>query len=76
MAIVRCEQCGLDLTKTKRNYVQRVNPLGYPETGVVCGRKGCRNPGFVWLEKEEYKEYQEGERIFRIPTYAAKIKVE
>ncbi len=77
MAIVRCESCGLDQSKTKRNYVNKqFKPLGYPETALVCGRLTCRNAGLVWLEKHEYSKYKKGERIFRIPSYATKIKVE
>jgi len=36
----------------------------------------CENPGLVWLEEHEFEEYNKGQRIFRIPSFAAKIKVE
>jgi hypothetical protein len=49
--------------------------LGYPDTGVICGRKHCNKPGKVWLEKSEYKDYQKGERYFRVKTFTVKVKV-
>ena len=76
MAIVRCDVCGLDLSRTKRNYVTKLKPKGYPETAVICGLLKCRNPEMVWLEKHELEGYEKGERIFRIPSYATKIEVE
>jgi hypothetical protein len=76
MAIVRCDSYGLDRTRTKRNYVKKVKPLGYPNTSAVCGRLTCKNAGLVWLEKDEFSEYQQGERIFRIPSFATKVRVE
>lgn len=76
MAIVRCERCGLKVSRTKRNYVRRVKPRGYPETAVICGLSKCENPGMVWLEEHEFTEYEKGERIFTIPSFAAKVKVE
>ena len=76
MAIARCEQCGLQISRTKRDYVKKVKPRGYPETAVICGLLKCENPGMVWLEKHEFEEYEKGTRVFRIPSFAAKIKVE
>ncbi|MEM2941631.1 MAG: hypothetical protein QW304_08815 [Thermoproteota archaeon] len=76
MATVRCEKCGLKLSRAKRNYVAKVKPLGYPNTAVICGLSNCENPGIVWLENHEYEEYKKGHRIFRIPSFATKIRVE
>lgn len=76
MALVRCEQCGLNLSRTKRSYVDKVKPVGYPETALICGLMKCEKPGLVWLEKHELEDYQKGKRIFRIPSFAAKLKVE
>lgn len=47
MAIVRCEQCGLKISRTKRDYVKMVKPRGYPDTAVICGLLKCENPGVV-----------------------------
>ena len=56
---------------------QRVphTPEGYQYNGLVCGRQGCREPGFVWLTDAEHDQYQEGERIFEGPTSVAKFRV-
>jgi len=76
MAIVRCESCGLDMRKTQKEYhTTPVLPIGFPDTGVICGRKGCTNPGKVWLEKIQYVAYQNGERYFGVKTNTVKIKV-
>ncbi len=76
MALVRCENCGLDHSRTTRNYVTKVKPVGYPNTAVICGLSKCRGPGLVWLEQDEFKEYENGERVFSIPSFATKIRVE
>ncbi len=76
MAIVRCEKCGLDHSRTKHPYHHTaVLPLGYPDTGVICGKKECTSPGRVWLQKTEYDAYQRGERYFSVSTYTVKVKV-
>ena len=55
---------------------QAVQPVGYPESAIICGRVGCTNPGLLWLEESEWRDYQQGERIFFIPGHAGvKIKV-
>lgn len=76
MAIVRCEKCGLQISRTKRDYVGKVKPRGYPETAAICGILKCEKPGMVWLEKHEFEEYEKGQKIFRIPSFATKVKVE
>jgi len=74
MALVRCSHCGKPEGRTK-SYVTSVDPVGYLETAAICGRKGCTHPGKVWLTAEEYRQYQQGERIFSVPNAAVKIKV-
>jgi len=76
MAIVRCKKCGLDTTRTKHSYhPDTVLPVGYPDTAVICGKSGCKNPGEVYLEDMEYAEYQKGQRFFQVKTYTIKVKV-
>lgn len=62
MAIVRC--IGHKPKGTKRNYVAHVEPIGYPDTALVCGGKYCSEPGYIWLDEEESKNFDLGERIF------------
>ena len=50
--------------------------MGHPNSGVICGRPGCENPGMVWLKLDEEEEYQRGQRIFEIHTQTAKVKVQ
>jgi len=76
VAIVRCKTCGLNHSRTRRNYVTTVKPVGYPDTAIVCGLSTCIRPGMVWLEVDELKDYKNGERIFKISSNATKIKVE
>ena len=73
MALVRCEQCGIK--GTKRTYVESVEPVGFPDTAVICGTTRCTNPGLVWLEAHEWEEYQSGRRIFKPPSASVKFKV-
>jgi hypothetical protein len=77
VATVRCENCGEGfLDRAKLDYHKTpVLPVGYPDTGVICGRKHCKKPGKVWLEKSEYKDYQKGEKYFRVKTFTVKVKV-
>ena len=75
MAIVRCDIHPLDMSRCTNNYVIIVEPIGYPETAVICGRPGCEKPGRVWLTDKEINQFAEGKRIFSISNHATKIKL-
>ncbi len=75
MALIRCSQHGKPEGRTNK-YVASVRPVGYPETAAVCGRKGCEEPGLVWLTTEEYVAYLKGARVFELPVAAMKVRVE
>ncbi len=75
MALVRCENCGNPRGRT-RTYVRYVLPLGHPNSGLVCGTEDCQRPGFIWLESDEARAYERGERIFRLPTNVAKVQAQ
>jgi hypothetical protein len=75
MAIVRCPEHSPPKERT-RHYVESVKPLGYPITGVICGRHGCKNPGLIWLEASELKRYQNGETVFGMKTNTVRVKAE
>ncbi len=62
MAIVRCAN-HKPLGRT-RKYTLSVEPIGYPHTALVCGRKDCVDPGLIWLENTEAEDYSNGSRIF------------
>lgn len=75
MAGIRCKECGEPKGRKRRYSGKYAEPIGYPDTAAICGKKDCRNPGLVWLEKKEWAKYQRGKRIFCIPNNAVKIKV-
>ena len=78
MAIVRCEVCGKPTQHVKSpGYSAKPHlPVGHPNSGLVCGKPDCKNPGFVWLKQDEETAYLAGQRIFGIHTQTAKIKVQ
>jgi hypothetical protein len=77
MALVRCEECGIQHAGTgtyTREYVRSVVPVEYPETALVCGRANCHHPGMIWLEQEESEAFDAGERVFRLQTGTVKVR--
>lgn len=78
MAIVRCQAHPPQNTSTKI----AVKPVGYPDTALICGRKGDghNQPGWVFLRSGEYNEYQDGKRVFGLwgpdsSSTAAKVRL-
>jgi hypothetical protein len=63
---------GRESTYSARPYV----PVGHPNSGVICGRVGCRRHGFAWLTLEEERTYAQGERIFAMYTGAVKVQIQ
>jgi hypothetical protein len=79
MAIARCKKCGKPggaNVKPPGYSNQPYLPVGHPLSGVVCGRSGCENDALIWLKVDEAHSYQEGQRVFEIPTQAAKIRLQ
>ncbi len=74
MSIAKCEGCGHP-QGSKRNYVQAVRPIGYPDSAALCNSSGCFKPAMIWLDEAEEREYSAGERIFMPITGAIKIRV-
>jgi hypothetical protein len=65
MALIRCNEHKPSPSATKYEYISTAKkPIGYPNTAVVCGKKGCLDPGLVWLDERETIAYEAGERIF------------
>ncbi len=75
MALVRCATCGVPKGRA-RTYVRYVNPVGYPDGGLICGIASCGRPGLIWLDEKEAEAYKKGERVFELPTAAAKVKAQ
>jgi hypothetical protein len=42
---------------------------------LICGTLSCINPGVAYLTLEEARAYAAGQRIFALPTQAAKVKL-
>ena len=74
MAIMRCE--AHEPHGRERGYVRHVKPVGYPETALVCGSTTCTNPAFIWLEQDEARAFDRGERIFKSFTATMKVRAE
>lgn len=60
--------------RTMREYAGAIEPVGYPDTALVCGSKHCREPALIWLERHEKAEYDAGERIFEAFTSSMKVR--
>ena len=76
MAIARCEACGRPKANKPPDYGEAPHkPVGYPETGLVCGTKACENRALVWLKKDEEGQYQRGQRVFDLRTNSAKVRI-
>lgn len=77
MAISRCETHGRPKANKPPEYAEHPHlPVGHPNSGIIRGSRGCKNPGRIWLKLDEEKQYSGGERIFGIHTYTAKVIVQ
>jgi hypothetical protein len=75
MALCRCEIHDINEDRTKHIYGAYALPIGYPETGVVCGSVGCENPARVWLNEDQIDEFKKGQRVFNVNTGTLKVRV-
>jgi hypothetical protein len=65
MAIARCHICSKPRANKPPEYSDLpYEPAGYPDSGVVCGTKGCENSAFIWLKADEVRLYDTGKRVF------------
>lgn len=72
MAIMRCKDH--EPKRVKRDYTAVVEPLGYPETALVCGSMHCENPALIWLERHEKDAFDQGGRVFHAFTASMKVR--
>jgi hypothetical protein len=62
MVVIRCaNHPPKGRTKT---YVRSLEPVGHPDSALVCGSKYCDASGLIWLEESEAEAYDRGKRIF------------
>ncbi len=74
MALCRCQICGVKKSRSKKNYVTTVDPIGYPNAAVICGIAKCTNPAKVWLDDNDLIDYQNGLRLFG-KTVTSMVKI-
>jgi hypothetical protein len=72
MAIMRCD--AHEPKGRTRTYAGHVDPVGFPDTALVCGATGCTAPALIWLETEEKFAYDRGERVFNAFTDSMKVR--
>lgn len=72
MSIMRCPEHAPK--RTRRDYAGAVEPVGYPDTALVCGSVHCREPALIWLERDEKAEFDGGERVFKAFTPSMKVR--
>lgn len=72
MSIMRCHAHAPK--RTTREYAGVVEPVGYPDTALVCGSKHCSEPALIWLERQEKVRYDAGERVFQAFTATMKVR--
>jgi hypothetical protein len=75
MIRARCQSCGQPEGRV-RNYVRRVEPLGYPNDAVICYMRGCENHAVIWLDEVAASQYDKGIRLFMLMGSAARIKLQ
>jgi len=66
MGLARCERCDPP-RGTKQEFAHPHTPISYPDNRVVCATPSCAAAAHLWLNDEEEKRYQKGERIFKLP---------
>lgn len=72
MARVKCDS---HRYKDSGYFATPFEPVGYPNSGLICGAKGCEEPGLVWLTVEEEREYRSaGKRIFCLNPKESGVK--
>lgn len=76
MALCRCKEKHSNPKGRKEDYVESVKPIGYPKTSSICGRKGCENPGYIWLTLLEYNSWIQGKTFFTYASAVSKVEVE
>jgi len=76
MALARCEKCGMPSGRGANIYVTGHQPVGHPNSGVVCGAADCDRIALVWLLADEEARYKSGQRVFQLPSAGAKLRVQ
>ncbi len=51
-------------------------PVGYPNTGVICGLLDCDRPAVIYMEAADATAYKNGKRVFRYDSATSKVRAD
>ena len=76
MVIARCPKC----LAASRSFVEAfrtsAEPVGYPNSALVCGIAGCNELAIIWLRGTDALEYRAQQKVcFVIANNKAKVLV-
>lgn len=73
MALIRCMDHPPDTDVY--DWTVAINPVGYPETALLCGYRTHTEPvpGVAWLREREYRQFQRGRRVFSLAGSSTQI---
>lgn len=63
MVIARCEK---HAPRTKK-YVLHVEPAHHPNSDLICGKHGCIDSAFIYLDENDSHSYRAANRILGFP---------
>ena len=75
MAMARCKLHLPENESAPHPYTAFARPIGYPETAVICGRRDCHSPAYLWLTRSEQVQHKAGLRVFMLRGDTAKVRV-
>jgi hypothetical protein len=76
MVIVRCPKCFAASPRYAEAIGASAEPVGYPDSAVVCGAAGCNERALIWLLGVDAIDYRAGLRLcFPIANNKAKVLV-
>ncbi len=75
MALVRCEHHGRPKGRAL-TCARVIKPVGWPETAVICGGRGCGRDGLIWLTVAESEDFDHGRRVFGFNNAWMKVWVD
>jgi hypothetical protein len=72
MALMRCRSHAPVTAAGK--HIAAVQPIGFPQSALVCSSEHCEQPAFIWLEGAEKVDYDSGTRVFRVSVDTIKVR--
>lgn len=76
MIFVRCAECASVPMYRAAMLKISAEPVGYPDSAILCGIPGCSRPGLVWLMGKDAIEYRTERRlVFPLTRNHGKLRV-